>query len=331
MRQHLKKKIEVANMVVTDHHNVGTQKYRSNLLHYVLDEVKTNNLEFVSDYGFDNYLDFPNRKDLVEMYRYQMTLTDDVYYEMHSNIRKDNAIYGHHLIQSFSPEDNLTPEEINEIGKKLAKEITGGNFQFIVATHVDKKHVHNHIVINNVNIEGKKKLAWNDILHHKMMAESDRLAELHGAKIIEPKKDFTYQEYKQYQNTSHIYQLRQRLNYLLKKSENYEDFLRKAKLMNIKISKRGKKSTTFLMTDTDQVKVIRDRKVNKNAPRNEEWFRRFFAKKELNQRLDFLLEQSQDFLDFKKKGASLRSYGQGKSQACRISSDHCAIKPFLCL
>lgn len=284
---------------------VNTSEHRANLINYILDEEKTKDLKYVSDYGFDNYLDFPIREDATDMYEYQLTLTDHIYYEEDMHIKKENDVMAHHLIQSFSPEDNLTPEEINEIGKKLAKEITGGDFQFIVATHVDKKHLHNHIVINNVNIEGKKKLAWNDILHHKMMAESDRLAELHGAKIIEPKKDFTYQEYKQYQNTSHIYQLRQRLNYLLKKSENYEDFMRKAKLMNIKISKRGKKSTTFLMTDTDQVKVIRDRKVNKNAPRNEEWFRRFFAKKELNQRLDFLLEQSQDFLDFKKKAQAL--------------------------
>ncbi|WP_444811858.1 relaxase/mobilization nuclease domain-containing protein, partial [Streptococcus canis] len=47
-------------------------------------------------------------------------------------------VLAHHIVQSFSPDDNLTPEEVNEIGRKTALEFTGGDYQFVVATHMDK-------------------------------------------------------------------------------------------------------------------------------------------------------------------------------------------------
>ena len=63
----------------------------------------------------------------------------------------NKLFHAHHLIQSFSPEDNLTPEEINRIGYETMMELTGGRFKFIVATHTDKDHVHNHILINSID------------------------------------------------------------------------------------------------------------------------------------------------------------------------------------
>lgn len=283
---------------------VNKSEHRSNLVNYVLNEKKTEELEFVSDYGFNNYLDFPNKEDATKMYEYQMTLTDNLYYEKNGHTKKESDVVAHHLIQSFSPEDNLTAEQINKIGYELAKKITGGNFQFIVSTHTESDHIHNHIIINNVNMDGTKKLHWNDKLHREMVAESDRLGELHGAKIIDVQKDFTYQEYKQYRNSSFTYQLKQRIDYLLKNSHSYDDFLERASLMNVKIDQRGN-STTFLMTDTDQKNVIRDRKLNKKVPMNEDYFRRYFAKKELNRRLDFLFDNSNDWDDFKQKAYAL--------------------------
>ena len=59
-----------------------------------------------------------------------------------------------HFIQSFSPNDNLTYEQAHEIGMKMAEYFKG--FQVVVATHIDKKHLHNHIIINSVNFENGK-------------------------------------------------------------------------------------------------------------------------------------------------------------------------------
>ncbi len=55
----------------------------------------------------------------------------------------------HHLIQNFNPKDKITPELAHEIGKKLAEEFTKGEFQFVVATHIDTGKIHNHIIINS--------------------------------------------------------------------------------------------------------------------------------------------------------------------------------------
>lgn len=52
-------------------------------------------------------------------------------------------VLAHHIIQSFSPEDNLTPEQVHNIGRQTMMEFTGGDYEFIIATHTDKNHLHN--------------------------------------------------------------------------------------------------------------------------------------------------------------------------------------------
>ena len=56
-------------------------------------------------------------------------------------------VLAHHIIQSFSPDDNLTPEQVHEIGRQTMLELTGGNYEFVIATHTDKDHLHNHIIL----------------------------------------------------------------------------------------------------------------------------------------------------------------------------------------
>ena len=72
--------------------------------------------------------------------------------------RKRSTNRAYHLIQSFSPEDAVTPEQAHELGKKLAFEYTGGKYEYVVATHIDKGHIHNHIMINAVSFYDYKKL-----------------------------------------------------------------------------------------------------------------------------------------------------------------------------
>lgn len=72
--------------------------------------------------------------------------------------RKRSTNLAYHLIQSFSPEDAVTPEQAHELGKKLAFEYTGGKYEYVVATHIDKGHIHNHIMINAVSFYDYKKL-----------------------------------------------------------------------------------------------------------------------------------------------------------------------------
>lgn len=66
-------------------------------------------------------------------------------YQNNTGRVQENEVIAYHVRQSFAPGE-ITPEEANAIGKKLAEMITGGNHAFVVATHIDKKHIHNHII-----------------------------------------------------------------------------------------------------------------------------------------------------------------------------------------
>ena len=76
---------------------------------------------------------------MVQMYHENFISNDTLYNFRHARLEeKQRKIHAHHIIQSFSPEDHLTPEQINQIGYETMKELTGGKFRFIVATHADK-------------------------------------------------------------------------------------------------------------------------------------------------------------------------------------------------
>lgn len=93
----------------------------------------------------------------------------------------------YHGYQSFDPkEKNLTPEEVHEMGVELAKRLYP-NFQVLVSTHIDRGHLHNHFVINAVDMNGRKledRLANPKEGLYGLRDESDRIAMEHGLKIL---------------------------------------------------------------------------------------------------------------------------------------------------
>lgn len=274
-------------MVVTKHFVTHGKKYRRRLIKYVLNPDKTNNLKLVSDFGVSNYLDFPSYEEMVEMYNVNFTHNDKLYESRNDRQEKHQQnIHAHHLIQSFSPEDNLTPEEINRIGYETMMELTGGRFRFIVATHTDKNHVHNHILINAIDRNSDKKLIWNYALERNLRMISDRISKIAGAKIIE--KRFSYRDYQKYRQSSHKFELKQRLYFLMHQSKSFDDFLEKAVQLHVHID-FSQKHSRFMMTDRAMTKPIRGRQLSKRELYDEEFFRTHFAKQEIESRLEFLL------------------------------------------
>lgn len=80
--------------------------------------------------------------------------------EMQMTAQKGNKIgdrVAYHLMQSFSPDDDITPEKAHELGMEFAQKVLKGKFEFIIATHIDKDHIHNHIIFNAVNFYDYKK------------------------------------------------------------------------------------------------------------------------------------------------------------------------------
>ena len=274
-------------MVVTKHFTTHGKKYRRRLIKYILNPDKTDNLKLVSDFGMSNYLDFPSHAEMVEMYNVNFISNDKLYESRNDRQEKhQQTIHAHHLIQSFSPEDNLTPEEINRIGYETMMELTGGRFRFIVATHTDKNHIHNHILINAIDRNSDKKLIWNYAIERNFRMISDRISKIAGAKIIE--KCYSYRDYKKYRESSHKFELKQRLYFLKQQSKSFDDFLEKANQLHVHID-FSRKHSRFMMTDRAMTKPIRGRQLSNRDLYDEDLFRTHFAKQEIESRLVFLL------------------------------------------
>ena len=96
---------------------------------------------------------------------------------------KTDGIVAFHAIQSFKPGE-ITPELAHEIGKMLAKEMWGDRFEVVVATHLNKEHLHNHFVINSVSFVDGKKYYDNTANYNRMKKISDRLCEEHNLSVI---------------------------------------------------------------------------------------------------------------------------------------------------
>ena len=185
-----------------------------------------------------------------------------------SDLKNPDRVLAHHLIQSFSPDDNLTPEQIHEIGRKTVLELTGGDHQFIIATHMDKGHIHNHIIFNTTNSTTLKKFEWKKGTKQSLSKISDKHSELAGAKIIEPKMNNSYTKYSAWKESNNFRKvIKDKLDFLLKNSVDLYDFNEKAKALNLEIDVSGK-YTTFKLKDSSQKRGVRDRTLSKKGKYN---------------------------------------------------------------
>lgn len=189
----------------------------------------------------------------------------------YKNKKSDNEVLARHLIQSFDPNDNLSPEEIHEIGRQTVLELTGGNHEFIIATHVDKDHIHNHIIFNATSSKDFKKFRWQKGTTALLRNISDRISDYHGALVLDSPKKSSHTKYLSYQKQNQFRnELKERLNFLKKNSLNWDDFLRKAELLNVAVeynpnsqSKDYGNVLRFKLTDLPQQRYVRDYTLNK--------------------------------------------------------------------
>lgn len=217
----------------------------------------------------------------------------DVLYnnEALSDLKNDKRVLAHHIIQSFSPEDGLTPEEVNEIGRKTALELTGGDYQFVVATHMDKGHLHNHIIFNTTNEVTLKKFRWQKGTKKSLEHISDKYAELYGAKILEPKLRNSHTEYSAWRRKNNFrFEIKERLNFLLKHSLDMNDFLQKAKALNLQIDTSGK-YVKYKLMDQAQERFVRDRTLSKKGKFSLEKIKEQIATNEVVYDLNVLKEK----------------------------------------
>ena len=114
-------------------------------------------------------------------------------YKEFENMRKafnqDKGVIAHHYYQSFQKDDNVTPEQAHQIGVELAKKMFP-NFQVAIATHIDREHIHNHIIVNSCNIVTGQKWYSNKRTLSDIRKESDHLCLANGLGIITKNSKF---------------------------------------------------------------------------------------------------------------------------------------------
>ena len=137
-------------------------------------------------------------------------------------------IIARHVIQSFEIGE-VTPELAHEIGKQFADEILGGKYEYVLTTHIDKDHVHNHLIFNAVDFVDYHAYKSYKRIYYDMREVSDRLCKENGLSVIPPSqnKGMGYKEYTETKRgTSWKQKLKQTIDRLVITAKDYDDFLR---------------------------------------------------------------------------------------------------------
>ena len=155
--------------------------------------------------------------------------------------REDNdtkgTVLARHLIQSFLPGE-VDPIKAHEIGMELCKKILKEDYEFVLATHIDRGHIHNHIIFNNVNYKTGKCYQSNKKSYHKIRYQSDELCKENKLSVIDEyyeayKRKYktagkSWYEYEQFNTcTSWKNRLQFDIYHLIKQSKDWDDFLKK--------------------------------------------------------------------------------------------------------
>ena len=155
--------------------------------------------------------------------------TADIEFEMllTQAYQKGNNL-AHHLIQSFAPRE-ATAEQAHEIGKQLADEVLQGKYPYVLTTHIDKGHVHNHIIFCAVDMINQRKYVSNKQSYAYIRRTSDRLCKEHGLSVVKPgqSKGKSYAEWDaQRKGTSWKAKLKVAIDAAIPQAKDFDDFLR---------------------------------------------------------------------------------------------------------
>ena len=190
--------------------------------------------------------DKTKKGELVSSYQCSPLTADEEFmlskrqYELSTGRRQKNDVIAYQIRQSFKPGE-ITAEEANKVGYELAMRFTKGKYAFIVATHTDREHIHNHIIYNSTALDSTRK--FRDFLLSGLAVQrlSDLICLEHQLSVIEKKP---YRERKKRTLYPSKESNRDCLcgvidNILAKKPKDYEDFLQKLEQQGYEV-KRGK-------------------------------------------------------------------------------------------
>ena len=208
-------------MAVTKIHPIKSTLKKA--LDYIENPDKTDEKLFVSSYGCS----------------YE---TADIEFQMllDQAFKKGNNL-AHHLIQAFEPGET-TPEQAHEIGKQLADEVLQGKYSYVLTTHIDKGHVHNHLIFCAVDMVNQRKYISNKQSYAYIRRTSDRLCKENGLSVVKPgqSKGKSYAEWDaQRKGTSWKAKLKAAIDAAIPQAKDFDGFLRLMEAQGYEV-KQGK-------------------------------------------------------------------------------------------
>lgn len=157
-----------------------------------------------------------------------------------STYKKTGGVTFYQYVQSFSPRENVTAEQVQKIGLEFAEKAWPGH-EVLVATHTDAEHLHNHFVINSVHYENGSKLRQNPGTLTKLRSLSDGICQQHGLSVLEPyKKDGANISSSEYRaaakGDSWKFKLMSDIDFVMNRSGSRADFIREMQRLGYKVT-----------------------------------------------------------------------------------------------
>ena len=224
--------------------NCSIQKCIKDRTDYAKNDEKTNQGEFISSYECD-----PKTVDK----QFELSKSQ---YDLFSSSRKGDII-AYQIRQSFKPGE-ITPEEANQVGYETAMRWTKGKHAFIVATHVDKAHIHNHIIYNSTTLDNKSKYHNFFLSSIALQKVSDLVCLEHGLSVIKPRRYDEREKRTVYPNRKCIRdKIREDISLVMeKKPKDMDEFLKYLEELGYEIKKakhigiKGDGQKSFIRIDS---------------------------------------------------------------------------------
>lgn len=176
--------------------------------------------------------------------------------------QREGSVLAHHVIQSFKPGEKVTAEQAHQLGVQLAEKITGGEYEYVIATHLDKGHIHNHIIFNATNMETGRKFRCQKDTIGRIRGLSDALCREAGLSVLPAPARASGRSFGDIynvlrgQSTKEL--LRVEIDKAAARAGTWTEFERALELAGIETRRRGGQNGTVSFREESMGRSVRD-------------------------------------------------------------------------
>ena len=172
--------------------------------------------------------------------------------------RGDRIAY--HLIQSFAPDDDITPEKALELGIEFARRVTGGKYEFVVSTHIDKDHIHNHIIFNAVDYVSHRKYHSDEKDKYRIRDINDEICSANNLSVLpkyDGKRKAKYRNTYKEEKVSWQKKNKAAIDKAIREADTFDDFILALEMEGYEVKREGPSRKNILFCAPGQEKGTR--------------------------------------------------------------------------